>query len=289
MHNQPRRLQGGLRLGEGTVWDARRNRLLYLDIENCKVTAVEADGQNPLTLTTDGMVGCVVPMRNGNLLAAAGHSLVELDFAAQTQTVRATFSMPTYLRFNDGKCDAYGNLWVGTMAADQSHPNARGGGSLLCIRNGQIIAEYRDFSIPNGLAWSADNRTFYHIDTATQKIDAYTMETAGALHEKRAALVLPPEEGAPDGMCIDAAGNLWIALWGGGCVACYDPRTRQKKTEILVGDANASCCTFGGRELQTLYITTARDETGKDGGLYAVETSNKGNLPFLYGGMEDGT
>ena len=116
--------------------------------------------------------------------------------------------LPGPLRYNDGKCDQYGNLWVGTMAIDQGRPGTQGCGSLYCIQNGQVAAEYPGYTIPNGLDWNEDGSVFYHIDTSRQSVDAYTVTDQVRLSNRRSVIVIPQEDGNPDGMCADEHGNL---------------------------------------------------------------------------------
>lgn len=309
-------------LAEGCVWNRNENSLYFVDIEGCAVYRwrplgkqlewSQGQGDAMDVIQTSQRVGCLVFHKKGGIVTAESNCLLyreslespELPGSPQRMQPRkrwnqtagktlAVQSFPDYLRYNDGKCDRYGNLWVGTMAVTQSHPAAKGGGSLYCIRDGEVVAEYGGYTIPNGMAWSRDGSIFYHIDTALQRVDAYDVENETGLVNRRTILTVPEEEGSPDGMCMDEEGNLWIAMWGGSRVNGYrissDGITRGRKIEeIQVPDRYVSCCCFGGERGHELYITTARDEKGCGGQIYRAEMAVCGAEVYEYGGEDDG-
>lgn len=280
MNNSVQQLAENLVLGEGPVWCEQMKALLFVDIERKRIYC-HKDGHLEVTELPD-MVGCVVPMQGNTVAAAVKSRIYKIDLQTQKRELLLSCPAPGYLRFNDGKCDPDGRLWVGMMAADQSDPRAKNGGCLYCIERGKIAVQYDHFTIPNGMAWSADGKTFFHIDTATQKIDAYDVEKGIQLKNRRTAAAFTADEGAPDGMCIDADGNLWVALWGGHCVVCLDPESGKRLDKIDLPDQFVSCCTFGGDNMQTLFVTSARDESGNGGNLWSVKTNSKGVLPYSY-------
>ena len=294
------------RLGEGCVWEERSGRLYFLDIEGCKIYGIRPGDETAKLweFDTEDMVGCLVPCSDGvenppricsadgvenpprvrsadGVVAAIGHRLVRITVDGKRTETLTELSLPDYMRFNDGKCDANGRLWVGTMAKSQEHPRAKKSGSLYCIEENEVIAEYPGYTIPNGMAW--DGNRFYHIDTSKGMIEEYQME-GGDLTGRKLAVAVDPADGSPDGMTIDSEGKLWVAMWGGGKVCCYYPQTGQKLAEIPVPAKYVSCVTFGDEDLKTLYITTAMDENGLGGQLYAVRLPVAGVLPYRYGG-----
>lgn len=281
MFGEPKQLYHGLRLGEGPVWLARRRGLAFVDITEKKVILLQNEGRASRIFRMGDTVGCIVPTEDGKLLAALRNTLVELD--PDTGETRQVFKLeqPDWLRFNDGKCDGQGRLWIGAMAKDQTHPEAHGGGSFSCVAKGALLFSQRGYTIPNGLAFRRDGR-FYHTDTATGGIDLCIFSEDGGTLERVRVLNIPPEQGVPDGFCMDVDGNLWVALWGGGKVVCIRPETGEWLHTLALPDRNVSCCCFGGEDLATLYITTARDEEGLGGHLYAVSTRTRGEAPFTY-------
>lgn len=267
-------------LAEGCVWNRNENALYFVDIEGCAVYRWE-QGQVS-TMVTNQRVGCLVFHEQGGIVTAETSKLIYRN--QEEKRVLSDQHFPEYLRYNDGKCDRYGNLWVGTMAVSQSHPAARRGGSLFCIRDGRVTARYSGYTIPNGMAWSRDGSVFYHIDTALQRVDAYDVAEETRLLHRRTVLTVPEEEGSPDGMCMDADGNLWIAMWGGSKVSGYQLPGGKKIEEICVPDRYVSCCCFGGRQGRELYITTARDEDGRGGQIYHADMEVCGAKVYRYGG-----
>lgn len=275
-------------LGEGCMWDAETESLYFVDITGCRIYCWRGREGELISCETQGPVGCVFPTADHGIGAAAGRAVVRYEKNLTGGRTLTELSFPGYLRFNDGKCDPWGRLWLGTMAGDQSHPKARGGGSLYCIGGGGVQAEYGGFTIPNGLAWSRDRSRFYHIDTRLRRVDVYELDGPDRMSARQTAFSIPEGEGDPDGMCMDSQGNLWIAMWGAGKAACYDPKTGTLLEQIPVPEQNVSCVAFGDRDLKTLYITTAKDRSGNGGALYCVRLSTAGLAPYAYGGNEDG-
>lgn len=273
---------------EGCVWNRNENVLYFVDIEGRTAYRLCPEDGSVTCKRAAGRIGCLVPHKEGGIVLAETNRLVHGSFCEDTEErVLLQQDFPAYLRYNDGKCDRYGNLWVGTMAIDQSHPKANGGGSLYCIQDGQIAASYGGYTIPNGLVWNEDGTNLYHIDTALQKIEVYDVEENIRLTGRRTAIEISPEEGSPDGMCMDAEGNLWVAMWGGSRVNGYDRISGKKIHEIRVPDQNVSCCCFGGLDGKTLYITTARDKSGNGGHLYQTYMPVRGSKIYEYGGCCD--
>jgi sugar lactone lactonase YvrE len=145
-------------------------------------------------------------------------------------------------------------------------------------------------SISNGMAWSSDHTTFFYIDTPTHEVWRfdYKLET-GEISNKSIAFSIPESYGSPDGMCIDSEDMLWIAHWGGNCVRRWNPNTGKVLEKIEVDAPHVTCCCFGGKDLDTLYITTARsglsearlEEFPSSGGLFVYRPGVKGT-PINY-------
>lgn len=275
-------------LGEGCVWDHRISSLYFVDIESHVIKCRNSRTHRVKTCQLDDYIGCVVPAEAGGIVAATGTSLVWMSQEFDWEETLLSLPFADFLRFNDGKCDPGGCLWVGTMSANQNHPGAKQGGSLYCIRDNQVLARYDGYTIPNGMAWSRDGRLFYHIDTPTRCIDVYDVEGPGLITGRRTVVHVEEGDGSPDGMCMDEEGNLWTAMWGAGKVICFDSTTGEKLHEISVPAKHVSCVTFGGEDLKTLYITTAKDGDGQGGHLYEVKLPVSGQLPYPYAGINGG-
>lgn len=271
-------------LGEGPLWIAKTNTLYYVDIKGKRINAYLPEKKKLTSLNIDYTPGCIVPVKDGSFVVAAENRLIniEADFSQHREIL--DLDIQDYLRFNDGKCDASGRLWAGVMATDQSISQASGGGALYRIQSGyEPIKMLNGLTIPNGLAWNNDNTIFYHIDTTKNCIDSYAFDCeSGNIFDKHTVVTVSGKHGSPDGMCIDTDGMLWVAMWGGYSVCCYNPETGKKTAEIKIPAKNVSCCTFGGLDMKTLFITTAMDENGDGGELYCVHTHARGTLPFTF-------
>lgn len=162
----------------------------------------------------------------------------------------------------------------------------RGAGSLYCLNTDLAVSKkVGRLTIPNGMAWSADRKTMYLIDTIPGEIYAYDYVDSGAAVTNRSLIRKVPEsEGYPDGMTIDSEGYLWIALYGGGKIIRIDPAGGEVDVEVIVPVPKPTSCTFGGERFNALYITTARENmTGEElnshplsGSLFRAELPFKG-------------
>jgi len=193
------------------------------------------------------------------------------------------------IRFNDGKCDPAGRLWVGSMHLEQI-PKAA---SLYKIdKNGTAEKMLGDITISNGIVWSKDKTKMYYIDTPSQKVMEYEfdMET-GAISNPRVAVEVPESAGFPDGMSIDSEDKLWIAHWGGSAVIRWNPENGEMMQKVEVPAPNVTSCAFTGNNLKTMYITTARLGVSEEqlkafpysGGLFKVELDISGQKSYFFG------
>lgn len=251
------------RLGEGPVWDQARQQLYWVDIEGCRLHR-----HVPSTNTNDAwelgeMAGAVFPFADGTLLLALESGFARFD-TGSGELVRLDLLRNTdkNMRFNDGKFGPRGTLWIGSMhKALQPHA-----GALYRINTDlESTVMIPDTTVSNGMAWSADQRFFYYVDTAAYQLWRFNYDAARAsLSNKKILFSIPKAYGGADGMTIDREGKLWIAHWGGHCVRRWDPETGQVLQTIAVAAPHVTSCCFGGGNLDMLYITTAR--SGLDAG-----------------------
>lgn len=268
-------------LGEGPVWDYRFGVLYWVDILKGNVQAFEyASGTNRV-LPMGSFTGAVVPTTGSSLLVALQNQIALLDPATGKLE---TFCEPepgrASHRFNDGKCDPLGQFWIGSTEVDHQNPT----GALYRVSSdGSFEVILDQVHISNGLAWSPDSTRMYFIDSPTQKVKAFDFsEEKGVLSNESVALNLTEEKGVPDGMCIDTEGNLWVAFYGGGKVACFDPENGKCLDEIKVPAKNTTSCCFGGPELDELFITTAKRDDPQGGGLYRYKPGVSGPKVDLF-------
>jgi sugar lactone lactonase YvrE len=249
---------GDCELGEGSLWDEERSRLLWVDICRNRVCVFDpADGSNQVSDVGEN-VGTVVLTQSRKLLLALRSGFAWLDPATASVTKLSAPEgyRPDQERFNDGKCDPAGRFWAGTMV----ETGPPGSGALYCLDTDLTISKpLSGVTISNGLVWSRDRSTFYYVDTPTQHVRAYDFDAgSGRLSNERVAVAIPRDWGAPDGMAIDESDHLWIALFGGGKVVRADPASGRFDCEVAVPARNVTSCAFGGSDLDELYVTTAR-------------------------------
>lgn len=244
-----------VRLGEGAVWDYKYDRLLWIDTQGSVMIYTPADGKNrEIKLGTD--VGTVVPFEKDKVVVAIRSGVYELDLRDESLTFICDpeGGIPGN-KYNDGKCDALGRLWVGTMD-DNSTPKKSGFYRVDGHGNGAKMLG--DVTISNGVAWSLDGRTMYYQDTPTGKVSAFDFdEKSGDISNRREIITIHEDMGTPDGNTIDEEGMLWVANWGGACVTRWNPETGEMLCRIDVPALNVSSVAFGGKDLDELYITTA--------------------------------
>ncbi|RXJ04651.1 SMP-30/gluconolactonase/LRE family protein [Anaerobacillus alkaliphilus] len=278
-------------LGEGPCWDSKKQLLYWVDILEKRVYIFNPRTNENRCIQLNHYVGAIVPRNSGGAVLALEKGFYFLD--TQTETLSLIDEPEKHIvnnRFNDGKCDANGRFWAGTM--DKSYHKEQG--ALYCLNtNLAVKKQLSKVGLSNGLAWSPDNKFFYYIDTLTRKVVCFDFHlSTGEIENPREIIYFPEEEGMPDGMTIDEDGMLWIAHWGGSKVSRWNPKTGEQLTAIEVPALNVTSCTFGGKDLDELYITTARSGLNEDqlkeypysGGLFKIKTDVKGVQAYPFKG-----
>jgi sugar lactone lactonase YvrE len=262
-------------LGEGPVWDHRTNILYWVDIEKKHIQAYDYRSGNNQVYKMNEYVGAAVPTNKGKLVVALQNQIVLFDPEdQQIETLCVPEPGKQHHRFNDGKCDPGGRFWIGSTQIDHKDPT----GVLYTVTfDGSYTGKLNELHISNGMAWSLDGKSFYFIDSPTLKVQVFDfdLETAGIKYRDN-VVVFDPGNGVPDGMCIDTAGNLWIAFYGAGKVGCYDPVSGQELAEVKLAAKNTTSCCFGGTGMDELFITTAKRDDPNGGGLYRCKPGVSG-------------
>jgi len=270
-------------LGEGPVWSERRQALFWVDILGRKLHCYSPCDSAMRSWSFEEEISAVAERRDhSSLIVTLRHHFAFFDpDTGQLEKIFDAESDRPGNRFNDGKCDAQGRFWAGSMDFACEQPT----GALYSFDAERRCKRHVDgFAVTNGPTWSLDGRTLYFTNTATRRIFAFDFDpSSGSLSNQRLWLAFDETEGAPDGMTTDANGNLWIAHWGAGCVTCHAPSGEQL-ARIDVPASNTTSCAFGGPNLSTLYITSAT--TGLDeqasqaqplaGGLFEIELDVRG-------------
>lgn len=250
-------------LAEGPLWHQERNSCFWVDIERGVLYEYGWNSQTVNTWSFDHRLTMVIQAKDNEVILALDRSIARFDL--QTEQLQWLVHLEPDLpnnRCNDGACDSQGRIWVGTMALDI----AAGAASLYCInKDGAVSKKIPQVTISNGIAWTADDRTLYYIDTPTRKVQAYHFDkVTGDIAIDRTAIEIPEDMGSPDGMAIDGKGMLWIAHYGGFGVYRWNPKTGEFLEKIEVPVPHVTSCAFVGEKLDKLMITTARENLSEE-------------------------
>ncbi len=276
-------------LGEGPVWDDRRGELVRVDISGRIVHRWNPTTGGATSFTTPGHVGAVVLCEDGGLVLAVELELWRVDVAGEW-TFLAEVEAPPSVRFNDCRADPCGRLWAGTL-----HRERQAGAAALYRLDpgGELTLVLPNRTISNGIGWSPSGTTMYYIDSTTQRIVEFDYDLgSGQLGDQRTFADVEPTDGLPDGLTVDADGGVWVCLFGGGRVRRYRP-DGSLHHDIMLPLTNPTCPAFGGADLTTLYITTARHrltdeqlarEPMAGAVLQLVDVGVAGRLPYRFAG-----
>ncbi|MEO8345652.1 MAG: SMP-30/gluconolactonase/LRE family protein [Betaproteobacteria bacterium] len=267
-------------LGECPVWSVEEQALYWVDINAPSLNRFDPATERNHTMPMPEAIGCFALRKGGGFVVAlrGGLWLAHADGTLDRKVADAPYD-PSHHRFNDGRCDASGRFLIGSMNENRDANSA----ALLRLdpdfRVTQVLA---DMMISNGLAFSPDGYTMYHADTPTHIVRAFDYDAAsGNARNGRVFAQWSGETDRPDGAAVDSAGNYWIAFYRGGKVVKLSP-TGHILAEYPTPALCPTMCAFGGADLRTLYITSARqlreaDELARlpqSGGIFelAVET-----------------
>lgn len=278
-------------LGEGPCWDSDKGILYWVNILDKKVNVYDPRTHKNREIQLGQMVGTVVLRQSGGLVVALQKGFYFLD--VETEELTPIADPENHLpenRFNDGKCDPFGRFWAGTMSLSEENE----AGSLYCLGTDlEVEKKHDNLTISNGLAWSPDQKFMYLIDTPTKKVTRfdYDLQT-GHIDNPTEVIAFQEGVGSPDGMTIDEDGMLWIAHWGGAQISRWNPTTGEQILSIPIPSLNVTSCTFGGENLDELYVTTARKNTSVEnldrfpeaGGVFKVKPGVKGMPANLFRG-----
>lgn len=245
-------------LGEGVCWDSRAQCLWWLDIYGQTIHQYEPSSGLTRTFATPQRPGCLAVRNQGGLVLAMGDGFHFFDPAGGKfeSIVDVEAGLPQ-TRMNDGKTDRQGRFWSGSVF-EADGQTSRPIASLYCLNSDRSFRKAaQGFTCSNGLAWSPDSRTLYFTDSATPYVWAWDFDPAtGEIDNRRVFIDLSAQSGVCDGATVDAEGCYWLTMPFKGKVLRYDPDGRLVATIELPVDA-PTCCEFGGKNLDILYVTTA--------------------------------
>ncbi|GAB6394744.1 MAG: Gluconolactonase [Bacteroidales bacterium] len=277
--------------GEGAIWHPGRKSLFWVDIEGKTLYEFLPEKKNCRQWTFDRMATTVVPETENTVIVALQNEIIRLNLTDNVRTSVAKIDdAGGKYRFNDGKCDPEGRLWVGTMVLDGQ---AGATAALYTIDSqGRVTERLAGVTTSNGIVWTADKQYMYYNDTPTGRVARYRYDAAtGNVTYDGIAVVMEPGTGGPDGMTIDRDGNLWVAQWGGYGVYCYNPLTGKLINKVETPAPNVASCAFGGENMDILYITTARAGLSEEklkayplsGSLFSCKPGAAGVKAFYFG------
>jgi sugar lactone lactonase YvrE len=253
------------RLGESPMWHPDEAVLYWCDIPGRALNRFDPVSAAHKQWSFDCEPACCAPLPGGDLLLGMRDGLWRFNPSTgqRKALVDAPYDVKTE-RFNDGKADPQGRLWVGTIF----EPRTSAAAALYCWANGQLARIQGDITVSNGLAFSPDGHTLYWSDTAAHVIWAFALNTAdGSLSRRRVFAQFPAKVagqdllsygGRPDGAAVDVQGNYWVAMFEGQRLLqlAADGALLQDIT-LPVRCPTMPC--FGGPDLKTLFITSARE------------------------------
>lgn len=243
-------------LGEGPLWVAAETSLYWLDIKQSRVHRLNTVTNARRSWLVPEQITSIALRKSGGFVATVRDGFVALTLG-ETHCIT-----PLHLieadradnRFNDGKVDVNGRYWAGSMDDTERHAT----GALYCLNlKAEASLMDRGYCISNGPAFSPDGKRLYHTSTTEKTIYQFDLDASGELRNKRVFYRVPDADGFPDGLTVDAQGCIWLCHFFGGKITRLSAAGKALSS-IVLPVSNITSCTFGGAELDKLYITTAR-------------------------------
>ena len=299
------------KFGKGPIWHNDFG-LVWLDSSNKKIIAYNPETDEEQVYDALGWLNALIPTEDGQFMGVYKDGIYMVNFV---DGIKKTFIAPpdvTDMHYlNDAKCGPDGRVWCGSSDAffkkfkESPHtafsPYPFEKGKLFTVDTaGKIKFERENIAVSSGLEWNRTNNKFYHIDSSKQSIFQYELTQKNELVFEKLVYSFELLEGYPDGMTIDCAGNLWVALFKGSVVAsksnsptrvvCINPKKSEIIQEVVLPVSHATSCTIGGKNLNTLFITTAYEplpasKVSKEplaGYLLQIPIDVKGVEPFIF-------
>lgn len=272
-------------LGEGPMWSPRDEALYWVDILTPAIHRFNTTTRTDTETKLGSMVSLAIPKASGGLLVATPGGLMTYD--GDSKRLQA-FCHPEAdrpgNRYNDGKCDRMGRLWVGTLDIG----TAANRGNLFKVEaDGSWKKMDSGFTVANGMGWSPDNRHMYFTDSMRRTIYRYDFDLrSGEIANRQPLITLDMNDGTPDGLTVDDEGCIWVAVWDAWRISRYSPQGKEIMRIKMPVPRPTSCC-FGGENLDTLYITSASVRLNAEvlaaaplsGSLFAIRVPGVRGLP----------
>ena len=291
-------LDARARLGECPLWSAAEQMLYWVDIAGCTINRFDPQSGQNKSWPTPCEPGCIGLAASGGLVAALRDGWYRFypERGRLSKIADAPYDTAN-MRFNDGRCDAAGRFWAGAMY----EPRTAEAASMYCLERGEArlgwgAVQGLGVKVSNGLGFSPDGKTVYQSDTPNHVVYQFPFDVAQGTIGGRSVFVKRPDNkaaadysGRPDGAAVDAAGCYWSAQYEGGCVLQFSP-AGEIIGRIQVPVKRTTMLAFGGMDLRTIYITTARDGASSGelltktqaGGIYACKVEVAGRAEAFY-------
>jgi L-arabinonolactonase len=276
-------------LGEVPRWHPAERALYWIDAFKPAIHRLDPASGALDSWTPPEKLGSFAPRAGGGLLIAGRNGLAHYDPAnGRLERIADPEAGGAVNILNDGRCDRRGRFWVGSMSRTMEHASGR----LYRLEHGRLDAVDDGIWVANGVCWSPDDTKMYFADSHVKTIFVYDFDlAAGTLGPRRVFAAMGERPGVPDGSSVDADGFVWNAVFGAGCVVRYAPDGRIDRT-VALPVSRPTACAFGGHDLATLYITTARFRLAPDrlaaethaGGLLALDAGVRGLPEPMYAG-----
>jgi len=267
--------------GEGPFWHAPSESVIWIDIVRGDIFRTPLrTGDTQRVVRHREMVGAVAPREDGGFVAATESGFVELTESGKVS--RQVPCLGAGERMNDAKPDPAGRYWSGSCTMDFKPGQ---GGLWLLDENWNATKILSGLTLPNGLGWSPDGRTFYLIDSMDRTVLSFPFDPDTSTLTTQSTILVGPDAftGLPDGLAVDTRGHLWVAEYAGSAVHEFDP-TGALVRKIAIPTAQPTSCAFVGPELNQLWVTSAADglETSEEvhaGSVFKVDGLNATGLP----------
>lgn len=246
-------------VGESPLWDDAADRLWWTDLASGQLLSTNREGRTTHVEELGSVLGGVVLRAAGGLTAALDGGVATIRDGRVRRIADLGLDGRTE-RVNDTKCDPQGRLWIGVVGTEP--PPASG--SLHLLTEGGPRRVLDGLTFPNGFDWSPDGATMYLAESHARRVCRFPFDTrSGRLGAREPVVELGDDDGLPDGLTVDADGGVWVAIWGAGEVRRYSPAGELTAT-VACPVSHTSSCTFGGPDLRTLYVTSAREGLDAD-------------------------
>ncbi|AAT43492.1 SMP-30/gluconolactonase/LRE family protein [Picrophilus oshimae] len=257
------------RLGESPIYIRELDTFLWVDILNGDIFSY--NGNAKMEMHVNDMITSISPYKGTEVIASLRDGIAIIDWKNKITNTLLKLDFPENIRFNDGRCDARGRFFIGTMDMNEKEPL----GALYKFSGRKLERVLDNVTISNGIAWSLDSRFMYYIDSPRKSVQVFDYDLSmGRITRHLYDIDLKNYSGVPDGMAIDINNNLWVAIHGSSLISVIDPAKNEILNEVKIAAKKVTSCTFGSVNMDKLFVTSAYDGTG--GIPFIIDTGSRG-------------